>query len=69
MRLAEESKGIDLILGGHDHTYVQYSVNGIMIKKSGTNFREFTVIRMEERDKRDDDFCFNEESKRAWNYE
>ncbi|OXA43429.1 Trifunctional nucleotide phosphoesterase protein YfkN [Folsomia candida] len=40
-RLAENCKGIDLILGGHDHVY---DINGIPVLKSGTDFRDFSAI-------------------------
>ncbi|XP_054710745.1 trifunctional nucleotide phosphoesterase protein YfkN-like [Uloborus diversus] len=43
-RLAENVDEIDLILGGHDHVYEIKKVNGKMIIKSGTDFREFSKI-------------------------
>lgn len=39
IRLASESNGVDLILGGHDHEYGVLEVNGILIVKSGSEFR------------------------------
>ena len=44
IRLAENVKGIDLILGGHDHIYEKNKVNGKFILKSGTDFRHFSKI-------------------------
>uniref|UniRef100_A0A667X1U6 Ecto-5'-nucleotidase n=1 Tax=Myripristis murdjan TaxID=586833 RepID=A0A667X1U6_9TELE len=35
IRLASEAKGLNLILGGHDHEYGVLEVNGILIVKSG----------------------------------
>ena len=46
-RLAQFSTGIDLILGGHDHHYEVKEVNGIKIIKSGSDFREFSIITIE----------------------
>ncbi|XP_022779638.1 5'-nucleotidase-like isoform X2 [Stylophora pistillata] len=43
-RLAEQVTGIDLILGGHDHDYFAEKINGIHVIKSGTDFREFSII-------------------------
>ncbi|XP_071256358.1 trifunctional nucleotide phosphoesterase protein YfkN-like [Salvelinus alpinus] len=39
IRLASKSNGVDLILGGHDHEYGVLEVNGILIVKSGSEFR------------------------------
>jgi 5'-nucleotidase len=44
VKLAENVKGIDLILGGHDHLIVQEKINDSVIIKSGTNFRNFSII-------------------------
>ena len=44
MRLAEQVAEIDLILGGHDHDYECRLINGKYVIKSGTDFREFSVI-------------------------
>ncbi|XP_034152385.1 trifunctional nucleotide phosphoesterase protein YfkN-like [Esox lucius] len=44
IRLALESKGLDLILGGHDHEYGVLEVNGILIVKSGSEFRYLSKI-------------------------
>ncbi|XP_037078081.1 snake venom 5'-nucleotidase-like isoform X2 [Pollicipes pollicipes] len=44
MRLLEKGDGIDLILGGHDHEYeIHRTVNRLLVK-SGTDFREFSVL-------------------------
>jgi 5'-nucleotidase len=45
-RLASESTGIDLVLGGHDHNYGVEQVNGVHVIKSGTDFREFNIIKL-----------------------
>jgi 5'-nucleotidase len=44
VKLAENVKGIDLILGGHDHLIVQEKIHDSVIIKSGTNFRNFSMI-------------------------
>lgn len=44
MRLAEQVAEIDLILGGHDHDYECRVVQDKYVIKSGTDFREFSVI-------------------------
>jgi 5'-nucleotidase len=41
--LAQNSSGIDLILGGHDHECYHEFVNGIHVAKSGTEFRYGSV--------------------------
>uniref|UniRef100_A0A8C7H439 Calcineurin-like phosphoesterase domain-containing protein n=1 Tax=Oncorhynchus kisutch TaxID=8019 RepID=A0A8C7H439_ONCKI len=38
IRLASKSKGVDLILGGHDHECRVLEVNGIVIVKNGSEF-------------------------------
>lgn len=47
--LAAEVPEIQMVLGGHDHEYVvtQSIPFGTMIIKSGTDFREFSVIKVE----------------------
>lgn len=45
-KLANNSSGIDIILGGHDHVCEVNEVNGIHIIKSGTDFRQFGLITM-----------------------
>ncbi|XP_050733996.1 5'-nucleotidase-like isoform X2 [Eriocheir sinensis] len=44
IRLAENVEEIDLILGGHDHVYEEVKINGKIILKSGTDFREFSAL-------------------------
>lgn len=44
IKLAENCKDIDLILGGHDHVYEVKIVDGKHIIKSGTDFRQFSKI-------------------------
>lgn len=45
-KLANCSTGIDIILGGHDHVCEDDEVNGIHVIKSGTDFRQFGVIKL-----------------------
>ncbi len=47
--LAAEVPEIQIVLGGHDHDYVvtQSIPHGTMIIKSGTDFREFSIINLE----------------------
>ncbi|CAF0987732.1 unnamed protein product [Brachionus calyciflorus] len=54
LELAEEVPEIDLILGGHDHNYVCESVNGKWVVKSGTDFRELSLVEigLDEKEKR-----------------
>jgi len=44
--LAKEVPELDLILGGHDHHRVNHQFYGTLMKKSGTDFRELTVINL-----------------------
>lgn len=44
LTFAAEAVGVDLILGGHDHFYSLNTVNGINVLKSGTDFRDFSVV-------------------------
>lgn len=46
--LAAEVPEIQLVLGGHDHDYLveRTEPHGTMLIKSGTDFREFSVIRL-----------------------
>lgn len=37
-KLAELVEGVDIFLGGHDHTTVDININETLIKKSGTDF-------------------------------
>lgn len=43
-KLAQEVDDIDLILGGHDHEYGVKVINGRLIVKSGSDFRDFSSI-------------------------
>lgn len=49
-KLANNTKGIDIILGGHDHVCEDDVVNGIHVIKSGTDFRQFGLITMTKTD-------------------
>lgn len=42
--LAESVAGIDLVLGGHDHFYAVTQCGTCTVVKSGTDFREFSVV-------------------------
>uniref|UniRef100_A0A8C0GFN6 Ecto-5'-nucleotidase n=1 Tax=Chelonoidis abingdonii TaxID=106734 RepID=A0A8C0GFN6_CHEAB len=44
IRLAQNTQGIDLVLGGHDHDSGIKKVNGTWIAKSGSDFRKFSKI-------------------------
>lgn len=44
IRLAEEVPGIDLILGGHDHTREYAIVNGTPVIKSGSDLRHMAKV-------------------------
>jgi len=46
IKLAKEVKGIDLILGGHDHLIVHEKINETVLVKSGTDFRHFSVLKL-----------------------
>lgn len=46
LKLAKNSSGIDIILGGHDHVCEVNVINGIHVIKSGTDFRQFGLITM-----------------------
>ena len=39
--------GVDLILGGHDHDYLLQDVNGVLVVKSGTEFRYLTEVNLD----------------------
>jgi 5'-nucleotidase len=45
--LAKNCPGIDLILGGHDHSNACEMINGITIIKSGSDFEEFSDIKVD----------------------
>lgn len=46
VKLAKNVEGIDLILGGHDHLIVHEKVNDSVIVKSGTDFRNFSILKI-----------------------
>lgn len=48
IKLAKSVKGIDLILGGHDHLIVHEKVNESVLVKSGSDFRNFSIIQVKE---------------------
>lgn len=50
VKLAKNVKGIDLILGGHDHLIVHEKVNDSVIIKSGTDFRNFSILKIYKKD-------------------
>jgi 2',3'-cyclic-nucleotide 2'-phosphodiesterase (5'-nucleotidase family) len=51
IKLAKNVKGIDLILGGHDHLITHEKFNDSVIVKSGTDFRSFSIIKVHKNDK------------------
>lgn len=46
IKLAKNVKGIDLILGGHDHLIIQEKINDTVLIKSGSDFRNFSIIKV-----------------------
>ncbi|CAI2387216.1 unnamed protein product [Moneuplotes crassus] len=56
IKLARAVPGLDLILGGHDHHTVNHEINDTLLKKSGTDFEEFTVINLSLHSKEKVDF-------------
>ncbi|KAM3136159.1 hypothetical protein pb186bvf_011781 [Paramecium bursaria] len=44
-KLLEEVKGIDLVLGGHDHLVAFEKIDQSYIVKSGSNFRNITLVK------------------------
>ena len=46
IKLAKTVKGIDLILGGHDHLIAHQKVNDSVLVKSGTDFRNFSIVKI-----------------------
>jgi 5'-nucleotidase len=42
--LAKKFPDIDLILGGHDHLVLHEKINNSILVKSGTNFKNFSMI-------------------------
>lgn len=49
-RIAAQIKGVDLVLGGHDHAYVDEVVDGTRIVKSGSDFRDLSVVRISKKE-------------------
>lgn len=45
-RLASKVPGFDLILGGHDHMSAVININDAMLCKSGSDFREFSILKV-----------------------
>jgi len=45
--LAEKVPDLDMILGGHDHFDDEININDVYILKSGTDFREFSIVKVE----------------------
>lgn len=45
--LAKNCPGIDLILGGHDHSNACEIISGVTIIKSGSDFEEFSDIKVD----------------------
>ena len=46
VELIRQVPELDLILGGHDHVMVNHQLNNTLVRKSGTDFWEFTLINM-----------------------
>ena len=44
IKLAEADTGVDLVLGGHDHFYAVTEHGNCTVVKSGTDFREFSIV-------------------------
>jgi 5'-nucleotidase len=42
--LAHKFPDIDLILGGHDHLVCHEKINNTILVKSGTNFKNFSLV-------------------------
>lgn len=57
-KLAKEVQGLDIILAGHDHFYEAKKISGTNIVLSGSDFRNFSVIKGE---KKSDKWEFNVE--------
>lgn len=50
-KLSNETKEIDLFLGGHDHIYYhERTLNGNLFIKSGADFKNFSLISVEFRE-------------------
>jgi 5'-nucleotidase len=44
--LADKVPELDLILGGHDHVDEEWNINDVFLLKSGTDFRQFSIIKI-----------------------
>jgi len=44
MILADKVQDLDMILGGHDHFEADYNLHNVFLLKSGTDFRQFSMI-------------------------
>jgi len=51
VRLAEKVPEVNLILGGHSQVYEKRKVNGVYILKSGSDFRQFSKITLDFKEK------------------
>ena len=47
IKLAKNVKGIDLILGGHDHLILQEKIGDSVLVKSGADFKNFSIIKIQ----------------------
>lgn len=47
LMLAKKAKGINLILGGHDHIPITYFEHGVLIQKSGTNGNYLGIVNLD----------------------
>lgn len=45
-KLPQEVEGVDLVLGGHDHIIMEEFINEILVVKSGSNFKNLSVIQV-----------------------
>ncbi|CAF0939692.1 unnamed protein product [Brachionus calyciflorus] len=49
--LAQNLPEVDIFLGGHDHDYIVQQINNKWVVKSGTDFREFSLIELNVKEK------------------
>jgi 5'-nucleotidase len=54
--LARAVPELDLILGGHDHHTLNHEHHDTLLKKSGTDFREFSIINLSLHEKEKSEF-------------
>ena len=48
MKFGNEVPEVDIVLGGHDHNYdIQYTNDNRIVLKSGTDFRQYSLLEME----------------------